>query len=251
MSAERLWVDNIRGQAPDVAAAIELWKPSHIPVVLFGINPWSASFYGVRYSDCMLDRQLYADCILTVARHFKPDILLNVNTGVLDAEKRGTRLEERDGVRYLVDKRTGEPALLIPDDGNPECLIQGTLTAHQSKYNEEDAWQLEPSSLLERTSPDELEVLERVIREVPSGVLPSTKAGPGSTGGNASNMVVDWRGFEQTCYDMLERPDLVRHLVEVATEFLVAGIRKRVKVGARVFYTGGSLGSLFGPRQYA
>lgn len=243
---ERPWVDNIRAEAPDLASAIELRKPSRIPVILWG-TLWSAFFGGVRFSDCMLDLGLYARCMLNMTHHFRPDILMNVylEKYILEADKEGARLEDRDGVRYLVDVQAGSPTRRIADDGNPQRLVGGELATTRGEFDEHEAWQLQPSSLMETYCLGGEAVLAEIAGGVPEGVLTTTRAT------NVSNTIVSWRGFENTCVDMRDRPGLTRHLVDVATELSIACARRCVDAGAKAFLSGGSWGSLFGPQQYA
>lgn len=51
-------IEGALARFPDVADAVTLRKPRRLLVFLFGVNPYAASFCGVRFSDCMLNNDL-------------------------------------------------------------------------------------------------------------------------------------------------------------------------------------------------
>ncbi|MBM4047628.1 MAG: hypothetical protein FJ279_21185 [Planctomycetes bacterium] len=248
--------DGIRESFPDVADAVALRKPRRLPVFLFGVNPYSASFCGVRFSDCMLNNDLYADCAIRLARHFQPDGLMNVNAALASSALRGRRLVERDGARYLVDEKTGEDVMRIPDDGNPQSLIGGQITAMKGTQRFEDAEKL-AADAPERldladlanapTEADDVYAanLRRVNEALGGRVLLSTGVC------NPCNPLASSFGFEALCLAMLERPTLVRKLANLYTIRSLRPLRARILAGGRLVYTGSSWASLLGRSQYA
>ena len=240
----RPWVPKACAGFPRVEAAVELRRPDRVPVVLFAVNPYCASLAGVRFSDCMLDPGLYVECIVGLAERFEPDVLLNVGCGVSSQVLACSDVIEIDGVRFLRDRRSGELAVRVPDDGNPQALRDGQLPAQDGRRERPD-----PGSI-QAPCPDDLAGSDafRAAREILGRIGDRMLVSRGVT--NASNAVVSWLGFERTCLLMREDRSYVKALAERATAAACAQVKAQAAIGVRVYYTGGSWGSLFGPADY-
>ena len=242
---DKPWITGACAGFPHVAAAVALRQPARTPAVLFGVNPYCATVAGVRYSDCMLDEDVYVECIVRLADRFRPDCLLNVGQPVSGQLIARTDLVELDGVRHLRDRRSGELVLRIPDDGNPQPLRAGQLASQLPRPVPLEPESISVPSVESLLASDSFSAVREVLARLGGRLLISK----GVT--NASNAVVSWLGLERTCLLMREDPGLVRGLAERATDRACVSVRAQARLGLRLFYTGGSWGSLFGPRDYA
>lgn len=242
---------------PEFAAAVARSIPARLPTLLFGANPYAASFSGVRFSDCMLDNDLYVECVVRLARHFQPDGLLNVNAGLSTEVLEGRRLVERDGTRYLVDDATGEAVVCVPDDGNPQRLVDGRLAPTRRGDPAQAASAPAPGPEPAEFSDAQLDAVEpsapgavadnvRRVNEALAGrVLIST----GHV--NPCSALVGTFGFEGLCLAMRERPSEVRALANHRVRSALPELRARIEAGARLIYTGSSWVSLISREDYS
>lgn len=238
------WIQTACAGFPNVAAAVALEHPNRVPVALFGINPYCASVAGVRYSDCMLDQDVYVEAIVRLAERFEPDVIMNVGCGIDRARLERSEVVEIKGTRFLRDRQSGELVMRVPDDGNPQTLQNGRLLAqaNEVKWPDPDAIGIpSPGVLADSYS---YQAAKSVLRRLGDRMLVSRGIC------NASNSVVGWLGLQRTCLLMRDDPGYIKALAERATAAACAQVRAQAKLGLRLYYTGGSWGSLVGPRDY-
>ena len=240
----RLWIQTACAGFPTVAAAVQLRRPDRIPVALFGVNPYCASVAGVRYSDCMLDQDVYVEAIVRLAERFEPDVLMNVGCGIDRARLERSEVVEVKGTRFLRDRESGELVMRVPDDGNPQALQNGRLLAQTNEAKRPDPETIgvpSPDALADGHS---YRAAKKVLRRLGDRLLVSRGIC------NASNSVVGWLGLQRTCMLMRDDPGYIKALAERATAAACAQVRAQGKLGLRLYYTGGSWGSLVGPTDY-
>jgi len=240
----RPWIRTACAGFPTVEAAVQLRRPDQIPVALFGINPYCASVAGVRYSDCMLDQDVYVEAIVKLADRFEPDVLMNVGCGIDRARLERSEVVEIKGTRFLRDRQSGELTMRVPDDGNPQALQNGHLLAQASETKRPDPEAIgvpSPDALVDSHS---YRAAKRVLSRLGDRMLISRGVC------NASNSVVGWLGLQRTCLLMRDDPGYIKALAERATAAACAQVRAQATLGLRLYYTGGSWGSLVGPRDY-
>jgi len=151
------------------------------------------------------------------------------------------RLEVRDGVPYLIDAN-GLPFAEFQEDDDPIPLNREPLLKEKS-----DLDKITVPLAEEYEKAGQLEPIRQLRAEVGDGLFIA-----GTPSGQTMNSLAGWRGSEEALYDLIDDPEFVDEVMDLATARSIEAGKAYLAAGVDALYIGDawSSASIISPRQF-
>lgn len=222
-----------------VHAAMAGQPVDQIPIFPVTTRNLGARALGVKVGEMVLNPHLTFDGMRAMKRRFNFDGLECVFAPPHDAKP--AELISRNGVMYLIGE-DGEPYAEYQADDDPINLDRSPWL--KEKKDLEKVTITTASSLRENGQLDDIIKLRQEMGDDLFLV--------GCAASQTMNSLAGWRGSEQGLYDLIDDPQFVHELMDIATEISIEQGKAYIDAGVDAIYIGDawSSASIISPQQF-